>query len=182
MELEKIGDKNCWEILNLVRAHETYRGMTLNLSGAENVSSSLVRRCLSSDLGNRYYSEYYGGTKFIRQIRESSERLAMEVFNCRFASVFPLSGHMCDLAAVLGFTNVGDNVAMVSTLVGGYPFNLSIFGRKRVDLPFNEQKWNIDLTNFDRFLKDKHPSLIILGASFFLFPHPVQEICHLCCD
>ncbi|MBA7472574.1 Fluorothreonine transaldolase [subsurface metagenome] len=171
---------NLREILSLVKVHEDYRKRTLNLSAAENMASSLVRQCLASDLGNRYFSEYYGGTNFIRQIQESVKRLATEVFNCKFVSVLPVSGHMCDLAVVLGLTNIGDSVAMVPTLDGGYPFNLSIFGRTRVGLPFDEQKQNIDLAALEEFLEDKHPSLVILGASFFLFPHPVQEVSRIC--
>lgn len=168
------------EILSLIKAHEDYRQRTLNLSASENVASPLVRNVLASDLGNRYFSEYYGGTKIIRQIQKSAERLAIEVFNCRFASVFPVSGHMCDLAVVLALTNTGDNVAMVSTSVGGYPFKLSLFGRTRVDLPFDEQKQNINLSNLEEFLEDTHPRLVILGASFLLFPYPVQEVSSLC--
>ncbi len=168
------------EILSLIKAHEDYRQRTLNLCASENMASPLVRNVLASDLGNRYFSEYYGGTKFIRQIKESAESLAKEVFNCKFASVFPVSGHMCDLAAVLGLTDTGDAVAMVSTSVGGYPFKLSLFGRTRVDLPFDEQKQNIDLATLKEFLEDKHPRLVILGASFLLFPYPLQEVSRLC--
>lgn len=168
------------KIFSLIKEHEDYRKKTLNLVASENLMSPLVRQCMSSDLGNRYSSDYYGGTKFIRQIQDCAVELATEVFKCEYASVFPVSGHLCNLAAILGLTNVGDKIAMVSTTDGGYPFNLKVFGRIRLDLPFDKMNLNIDMPNIEEFLKNTNPALVMLGTSFFLFPHPVEEISKIC--
>jgi glycine hydroxymethyltransferase len=168
------------KIFSLIKEHEKYRKKTLNLVAAENLMSPLVRQCMSSDLGNRYSSAYYGGTKFIRQIHDCATELATEVFDCECASVFPVSGHLCNLAAILDLTNKGDKIAMVSTTDGGYPFNLKIFDRIRLDLPFDKMNLNIDTANIEDFLRNTNPALVMLGTSFFLFPHPVKEISKIC--
>lgn len=168
------------EIFSLIKEHEKYRKKTLNLVASENLMSPLVRQCMSSDLGNRYSSDYYGGTKFIRQIQDCAVELATEVFKCEYASVFPVSGHLCNLAAILGLTNIGDKIAMVSTTDGGYPFNLKVFGRIRLDLPFDKMNLNIDTSNIEEFLRNTNPALVMLGTSFFLFPQPVKKISEIC--
>lgn len=104
----------------------------------------------------------------------------LKCIECEYASIFAVSGHLCDLAATLGLTDVGDKIAMVSTADGGYPFNLNVFGRIRLDLPFDKTNMNIDVSNIEEFLRNNNPALVIMGTSFFLFPHPVSELSKIC--
>ncbi len=163
-------------ILEFLREHETKRSENLNLVASENVLSPLVRKALSSDMAGRYSSEFYGGNSTIRDVIGYVELQAKDLFSCEYACVAPISGNMCDLAALNVFSSIGDVVSMVSSDDGGYPFEIQYFGRKPKYLPFNHEIWNIDLEAFDEFLTEINPRLIILGASVFPYPHPISEI------
>ncbi|MHA1604441.1 MAG: hypothetical protein ACTSWF_07310, partial [Candidatus Freyarchaeota archaeon] len=86
---------------------------------SENVMSPRAREVLRSDLGHRYTSpdRFYAGTKYIDQILERGEKLAREVFGCKFADLRPLSGHVADLSLLMAFR--GKSIACISESDGG---------------------------------------------------------------
>ena len=53
-------------------------------------------------------------------------------------------------------------------------------GLKIFDIPFDYDKYNIDMDLFGNLILGIKPKLITLGASVFLFPHPVKEIKEIC--
>ncbi|MFX1252637.1 MAG: hypothetical protein ACFFCZ_13610 [Promethearchaeota archaeon] len=159
-----------------LRSHQTLRDSHLNLVASENALSPLVRNALSNDLAGRYSSEFYGGSKITRTIIEYVNELAKELFQCDFASVAPISGNMCDLAAVNSLTSVGDTVALVSMSNGGYPFQIEAFDRKVAYLPFDEEKWNLKYTELEQFYEIHTPKLTILGASAFIYPYSIPKV------
>ncbi len=135
--------------------------------------SARARKALASDLESRYHSEWYGGTKVIRKIISEVGKTACRVFRCRNAIVTPLSGNLCDLGMILAFTRPGDSVAMMPISSGGYPLDVGLFGRKRVDLPVKPGTYEIDET---RLSAAPRANLVIAGSSFIPFPHPVREM------
>ncbi|MGQ9722042.1 MAG: hypothetical protein ACUVXA_12050 [Candidatus Jordarchaeum sp.] len=168
-------------IEELVRKHEEWRSNCINLIPSENAMSPKAHTALNSDLGHRYTSpdKFYTGTKYIDQIIEEGERLAKEVFRCKFADLRPLSGHVADLALLMAFR--GKSMACVNDLEGGYPGISkdnapSVLGIKVHYLPYNQEEANIDLEGSIELIEEKKPELIILGASFIPMPYPVREI------
>lgn len=164
-------------ILDLVRRHEALRTGGINLVASENALPDEVREVLASDLQGRYHSEWYGGTRFVREIVDAVEALARELFRARHAIVSALSGNLCELATVLALTKPGDAVAMLPFSAGGYPLDLGFLGRRRVDLPARPGAFEPDP---DALPKCGDLRLLVAGASYIPFPHPLPRLMALC--
>jgi glycine hydroxymethyltransferase len=93
--------------------HEKMRGEGINLVVSENMLSQDARNALASDLAGRYCASWYGGSSMARKIVEETEALAAELFDAKYALVLPLSGNICDVAALFAFTQPGDRVAIL---------------------------------------------------------------------
>jgi len=172
------------EILGMVKHHEEWRGQEcLNLIPSENIMSPAVRSLLSSDLAHRYTSreDFYMGTKFLDEIKLYGEKIAKAVFGAETADLRPLSGHIADWIFLSTFTSPNDKMLCVSPEDGGYPGmgenGLATLRRLRVKrFPFSKEKMNIKVSEAIDILLRERPRVVVFGASFFLFPHPVQEI------
>jgi len=172
------------EIISLLEKHEEWRGQnTLNLIPSENVTSPAVRSLLSSDFGHRYTArdKFYMGTKFTDELEQYGEKLAKDVFQSQTADLRPLSGHIADLIFLACFTRPKDTFLCLSATDGGYP---GIWKQGLPDLlklkvagfPFSKEKGNIDSEKAAEWILKVKPKVIVFGASFFLFPHPLREL------
>ncbi len=164
------------EICSLIERHEDMRNGCLNLIASENVISDEAKSALSSDLSGRYHSDYYGGTTLIREMLKKTEDLAKRLFDVRYAFIKPISGNICDLNVLFSFTRPEDRVAMIPYENGGYPLGLGKFHRNRVDIPVQDDSYEIDVERTARIYERRAPDLTILGASYIPFPHPVEEV------
>jgi len=172
------------EILGMVKRHEEWRGQEcINLIPSENVMSPAVRSLLSSELGHRYTSreKFYMGTKFLDEIELYGEKVAKAVFGAETADLRPLSGHVSDWIFLSTFTSPNDKVLCISPDCGGYPGlwvnGLAALLRLRaVGFPFSKEKMNIKIGEAVDVVLRERPKVVVFGASFFLFPHPVREI------
>ncbi|UCH31969.1 MAG: hypothetical protein JSV05_00810 [Candidatus Bathyarchaeota archaeon] len=172
------------DILNLVKKHEIWREREcINLISSENVMSNQVRSLLSSKLAQRYTApdHFYMGTRFIDEIEEYGEKIAKRLFQAKIADLRPLSGHIADLIFLASFAKKGDTLMCVSADDGGYPGIWKkglpkLLGIKIEAFPFSKDKMNIQLEAATEIIEQLRPNIIILGASLFLFPHPVQKI------
>jgi glycine hydroxymethyltransferase len=171
-----------------LESHEHWRRrQCLNLIASENVTSPAVRKILGSDLGHRYTApdHFYMGCKFIDQAESIARELARDVFGSEWADVTPLSGHVADMTLISTFARRGDKILTVGTEYGGY-FGTSEVGYPRllglVNLffPFDKDQWNIDPEKTAELIANEAPRLVILGASYILFPHPVEQIAKAC--
>jgi len=178
------------DIISLIKRHEKWRGQnTLNIIPSENVMSPATRDLLSSDLGQRYSSpdRFYMGTRFLDEIQQHGEELARKVFGAETANLRPLSGHIADLAVLASFIKPKDLIMCVSTSNGGYPGIWkngcpSFLHLRIAALPFLREKMNIDLQRAENLIEQKKPRVVIFGASFFLFPHPVRALAKVAHD
>jgi len=172
------------EILNIVEAHEEWRGgKCLNLIPSENIMSPKVRELLSSDLAHRYTSmdKFYRGTRFTDEIERLGEKFAREVFGAEMADLRPLSGHIADLIFIASFAKPGHTLMCVSAENGGYPGIWkqglpSFLHLKLVEFPFSREEMNIKTEEARELILEVKPELVVFGASLFLFPHPVREL------
>jgi len=160
------------KIKELVKKHEEYKLSGINLIASENKISSAALEALASDLAGRYDDEWYGGSKYAAEICSRVEELAKKLFNAKYAFVTPLSGNMCDLAAIFSFTKAGDEIAGIPKQHGGYPFGYEKFERKFYPLPMNE--YFIAEENLQEI--DEDFPLILIASSIILFPHPLKSI------
>ncbi|HDN17586.1 MAG TPA: aminotransferase class I/II-fold pyridoxal phosphate-dependent enzyme [Candidatus Bathyarchaeota archaeon] len=172
------------DVLSYVRSHHEYRARTLNLIASENIASPTVRKILSSDLGHRYavgflYSRMYHGTRYIDRIEELVGYLARKLFRCEHVNHIPVSGTLANLIMMDACLQPGDVLAAVSVLDGGHSSFKEcsrVRGVSMVPLPFDEETYNIDVDASIKLIHRISPKLVLLGASEFLFPHPVAEL------
>jgi glycine hydroxymethyltransferase len=172
------------EILNLVRNHEKWRGkQCLNLIPSENVMSPSARALLSSELVHRYTARdrFYMGTRFTDEIEEHGGKLARQLFKAETADLRPLSGHIADLIVLANLTKPGETFICVSPDDGGYPglWKNALAGLLRVkaaSFPFSKRDMNIRIEETRKLITRVKPKLVIFGASYITFPHPVRDL------
>jgi len=168
--------------------HERWRReQCLNLIASENVTSPAVRRILGSDLGHRYTApdHFYMGCKFIDQAEDIARRLARDAFGSEWADVTPLSGHITDMTLLSAFARRGDKIMTIGTEYGGYVGTTEvgyprILGLVNLYFPFDKDRWNIQVEKTVELITNEAPRIVILGASYILFPHPVEQISKAC--
>jgi len=178
------------QVFDLVKKHERWRqDECLNLIPSENITSPAVRQLMMSDMGHRYTSQdrFYAGTRYIDDMEMLGETLAREVFKAETANLRPTSGHMSDIILLSTFAKPTEKVMTVHPLNGGYPGLsetglLRVLGLQGVYFPFDRQRMNIEVGESADLIKKTKPRIVVFGASFFLFPHPVRELLEVCRD
>jgi glycine hydroxymethyltransferase len=184
--------------LDMMRAQEKWRlEDSINLLPSENMSSPQVRALLSSDFGHRYTlpvdgvtgGEYienaYRGSKLTTEVERRAEEAARDLFKAKHACVQPIGGHIAAMIAILAMTKRGDTMCAIPPEHGGYDGYIQeyipdIYGLKSFKLPFDSDIYNLDTDAATAEIRSKKPRLVILGASFLLFPYdmkPVKEAC-----
>ena len=121
------------------------------------------------------------GTRFLDEVELYGRELAKQLFGAETADLRPLSGHIADLIALASLTKPNDCIVCVSANDGGYPGIWKqglprILQLKVEGFPFQEEEMNIDVDKAEESIKRTKPSLMIFGASLFLFPHPVHRL------
>jgi glycine hydroxymethyltransferase len=182
------------DITSLVSRHDEWRlRECINLQCSENVTSKAVRKILSSDMGHRYtlpinqdvhgsfVENAYRGTRYMDEIEALGEKLAAELFGGKFATVKPLSGHIAAMIMLTAICRKGNRMLVVDARHGGYdgylPENMAgMFGFKAGFLPFDKRRWNVDSGAAARKIRKEKPRLVVLGASFILFPYDIRPI------
>jgi glycine hydroxymethyltransferase len=179
-------DENIEFLRGKAREHATWFSRSLPMIASENVMSPLARSFMHSDLADRYAEgrprkRYYQGVKFIDDIEERVEKLAREVFRCRFANVQPISGTVANLAAVFALGKPGDGIATVDVKEGGHISSaqfgaVGLRGLVNVTIPFDRKDACVDVDGAAKVIREKKPKIVLLGMSVFPFPAPVKEL------
>jgi glycine hydroxymethyltransferase len=187
-------------VLEFTQRHEKWRSNDcINLITSENVTSEAVRQLLASDFGHRYtlplnmdihgvfVENAYRGTRYIDQVESYGEKLAQEVFGCGFSSLKPLSGHISSILMILSCCEKEETIMTIRPEDGGYdgyaPENVpQMLGLKCEYLPFDSTAGNIDYDLAAEMIRDVSPSLVVVGASFFLFPYDLKALREACND
>ncbi len=172
----------------IIAAHNRFRRETLNLQASENYLSERVRNALASDMASRYSMVFdsrvhgayvhnaYGGAKFQEEITEYASSLASKVFGFKYVNVKPISGHIAAMTVLLTLTKKGDKIMAIAPEKGGYdgysqPYMPDMFGLEYHELNVSEHR-EIDVSGIEKV----RPALIILGASYILFPYNLKEV------
>ncbi|MCC6031633.1 MAG: serine hydroxymethyltransferase [Pyrobaculum sp.] len=178
------------DIIDVVIRHNVWRRQeTINLIASENVMSPLAELLYLNDLSGRYAEgtvgqRYYQGTKFVDVLEDALSRRFAKVLGASFVDVRPISGTIANLATYLALVPEGGVVASLPVKYGGHISHNTVGGLKAlrlkaVDLPWNMENFNVDVDAARKVIEEKKPNLIILGASLYLFPHPVKEIAEI---
>ncbi|MGQ4914649.1 MAG: serine hydroxymethyltransferase [Candidatus Asgardarchaeia archaeon] len=186
------------KIFELLQLHHSWMQKTINLIASENIPSPAVREAIVTDLGNRYAEGWpgervYAGCKYLDEIEIIAQELTKELFKAGFADVRPISGVVANLVVYTAFTNPGDRMMALSIPTGGHISMArsklwgtagKVHGLDVQYFVFDEKEFTIDVDKTIKKVKKmeaegKHIHFYMLGASVFLFPHPVKEISEL---
>jgi len=175
------------DVLRLVGEHHRWRRFeTLNLIPSENVMSPLAEYVYMNDMECRYAegtrgSRYYQGVKYIDELEHLLTQIMSDLFRAEFTDVRPISGTIANMAAYAALTEPGDTILSVPLNAGGHISHKNvgapgIMRLRVVDLPWNNEEFNIDVDSSIKLIRELKPRLVILGGSVYLFPHPVREL------
>jgi len=183
------------DILGIVQSHESWRGDCLNLIASENILSQAVRASLDNDLVQRYgdyvgrdlTNRKYRGNRHLQKVEDMVADLTGEVFHATQVELRAISGHVAGIAVIAALAKAGDVVLELGRDGGGHRLASKLAAAPLVDLdvrflPFDPDRFNVDVPRAIDLIHQTEPSLVILGSSTFLFPHPVAEIAEALAD
>jgi len=179
--------KDVVDIIETTIRHNVWRrSETINLIASENVMSPLAELLYMNDLAGRYAegtvgNRYYQGTKYVDVLEDALSKRFAKALDAAFVDVRPISGTVANLATYFALVPEGGTVASLPVKYGGHISHNTVGGLKAlrlksVELPWDMESFNIDVDAARKVIEEKRPNLIILGASLYLFPHPVKEI------
>ncbi len=172
-----------------VKDHHEFFGSSIPLIASENVTSMAVRRFYLSDFGCRYAEgkvgkRFYQGCMYIDVVEDVAIKLTKMLFNSEHVNVQPISGVTANIAAFFALAKPGDKVFSLSVPCGGHISHhrfsaAGIRGVEVVNYPFDMENLNIDVDKTRKLALKEKPKVFVLGASLYLFPHPVEEIAEI---
>lgn len=181
------------QLLDLYEAHQALRQNSINLLPSENAISSIAKKFLESDMGQRYFFKdpfkgengityAYSGTENIEKILELGENTARNLFSAKYVSLYPVSGHQANLAVLFAFTKPGDNIMVFDSKFGGYPgldkdklpkyLNLNVYFIQN-DI---ENPELIDYPATYRLIEKIKPKVVIYSSAHTLFPIDIKGL------
>jgi glycine hydroxymethyltransferase len=184
----------------LVKAHDTWRSLRcINLIPSENAMSPDARALLSSDLATRYslplnmevhgvvVENAYRGVRYSEELSVMVNDLAGRTLGAKHAFLDPLSGHLAAMLMLLATCKKGDLLLCPDSRNGGYDgycvgYLPDILGLRVCYLPYNEKEGTVDAEAAADEVRRKRPALVVLGASYIPFQHPVRELSDACED
>ena len=165
------------EIAQAVRDEVDRQNTGLELIASENFVSAAVLEVMGSALTNKYAEgypgrRYYGGCEFVDVAEQLAIDRAKALFGADHANVQPHSGAQANMAVYFshlkpGDTVLGMNLAHGGHLTHGHPLNFS--GQLYEIVPYGVRREDeqIDYEELARLAHDRHPKLIVVGASAY---------------
>jgi glycine hydroxymethyltransferase len=175
------------EIIELTINHNTWRKFqTINLIASENVMSPLALAAYVSDMMHRYaegkpFKRYYQGTRYVDEVEVRVMKLMGELLGGAYVDPRPISGTVANATVYRTVTKCGDK-AVVAPVQAGAHVSHTRFGTlgglciEHIEMPYDAENMNVDVDKAVKMIEEVKPSLVILGGSVYLFPHPVKEI------
>lgn len=157
-----------------------------NLNPATNVMNPRAEAALAAGLGSRPSLGYPGdkyemGLEAIEEIEVIAAELAAKVFGARYAEIRVGSGALANLYGFMALTKPGDPIIAPSADIGGHVTHhgdgcAGLYGLITHNAPVNPDSYTVDLNKLRDLAHKTNPSLITIGGSLNLFPHPVAEV------
>lgn len=157
-----------------------------NLNPAANVMNPRAEALLASGLSSRPSLGYPGdkyetGLEATEEIEVIAAELCAEVFNARYAEIRVASGAMANLYAFMACCKPGDAIIVPPASIGGHVTHhldgcAGLFGLSIHEAPVDASVFTIDVDGLRELAKKVKPSLITLGGSLNLLPHPVAKV------
>ncbi|WP_338600669.1 serine hydroxymethyltransferase [Sulfolobus tengchongensis] len=179
--------KELEKVLEITREQNIWRRtQTLNLIASENVMSPLAESVYMSDFMSRYaegkpYKRYYQGTKYVDEIETFAMELMNEITNSKDCDLRPTSGTIANAAVFRVLAEPGDKALIAPVQAGAHVSHtkfgtLGALGIQHIEMPFDEEKINVDVDKAIKMIEEVKPKFVVLGGSLYLFPHPTKEL------
>lgn len=177
------------DILSITRRHNRWRKYeTINLIASENAMSPLATSAYLSDMMHRYaegkpFKRYYQGTRYVDEIEVRVMKLMGELLQADYVDPRPISGTTAN-ASVFRVLGKCGSKAVIAPVQAGAHVSHTKFGTlgalciEHIEMPYDHEQMNIDVDRAVKLIEEVKPSFVVLGASVYLFPHPVKEIAH----
>ncbi|MDP8003175.1 MAG: serine hydroxymethyltransferase [Caldisphaera sp.] len=159
---------------------------TINLIASENVMSPLALTVYMSDFMHRYaegkpFKRYYQGTKYSDELEVMANELMGKLLHIDMVDIRPLSGTIANASVFRILAQPGEEAVIAPVQAGAHVSHtkfgtLGALGIKQVDLPYDEERMNVDIDRAIKIIEQVKPKFAVLGGSVYLFPHPVKEI------
>ncbi|RLG77160.1 MAG: serine hydroxymethyltransferase [Thermoprotei archaeon] len=174
-------------IVEITRSHNRWRRFEcINLIASENVMSPLAEAAYFTDMMHRYAEgkpgkRYYQGNIYTDEIEFLVMDLMKRLFEVEYVEPRPISGTIANAIVFRNFAGPGDKALIAPVQAGAHVSHtkfgtLGALGIQQVELPFDEENWNIDVDRAVKLIREVKPKFVTLGASVYLFPHPTKEI------
>ena len=157
-----------------------------NLNPATNVMNPRAEAMLSAGLGSRPSLGYPGdkyemGLEAIEEIEVIAAELCAEAFQAQYAEIRVPSGAIANLYGFMAICKPGDTIIVPPATIGGHVTHHSagaagLFGLNIIEAPISADGYTIHVDQLASLVKKTRPTLITVGGSLNLFPHPVTAI------
>jgi len=162
----------------------------LNLNPATNIMNPRAEAMLSAGLGSRPSLGYPGdkyemGLEAIEQIEVVAAELAAEVFDASYAEIRVPSGAIANLYAFMATCEPGEVIIAPPVSIGGHVTHhaggsAGMYRLRTVDAPVHPGTFTVDVDAVRELAHEHRPSMITIGASINLYPHPVAALREIC--
>jgi len=174
-------------VLELTRAHNRWRRLeTINLIPSENVMSPLAEAAYMTDMMHRYAEgkpkkRYYQGLTYVDEVELLVMELMSRLFKVRYVEPRPISGTIANATVFRVLGKPGDKALIAPVQAGAHVSHtrfgtLGALGIEHVEMPFDQDKWNVDVDKAVKMIESVRPAFVTLGGSVYMFPHPTREI------
>ncbi|HDN75769.1 MAG TPA: serine hydroxymethyltransferase, partial [Acidilobales archaeon] len=124
---------------------------------------------------------YYQGNIYTDEVELYAMELMSELLKVRYVELRPISGTIANAIVFRNLANPGDKALIAPVQAGAHVSHtkfgtLGALGIEHIELPFNQEEWNIDIDKAVKMIREVKPKFVTLGASVYLFPHPTKEI------
>ncbi len=159
---------------------------TINLIASENIMSPLALTVYVSDFMNRYaegkpFKRYYQGTKYSDELEVMANELMGKLLHTDMVDIRPISGTIANASVFRILAEPGEQAVIAPVQAGAHVSHtkfgtLGALGIKQIELPYDEERMNVDIDKAVKVIDQVKPKFAVLGGSVYLFPHPVKEI------
>jgi glycine hydroxymethyltransferase len=158
----------------------------INLNPATNVMNPRAEAALAAGLGSRPSLGYPGdkyemGLEAIEQIEVIAAELAAEIFQAKYAEIRVPSGAIGNLYAFMVCCKPGNAIIVPPPSVGGHVTHhdagaAGLYGLKIHHAPVAVDGYSVDVEGLAALADAVRPTLITIGGSLNLTPHPVAAV------
>jgi len=179
--------KEVIDVLRIVANHNKWRRYEcINLIASENAMSPLAEAAYLTDMMHRYAEgkprkRYYQGTRYVDDAEILAMNLMSELTGAKFVDLRPISGTIANAVVFRVLGEPGDRALIPPVQAGAHVSHtkygtLGALGIQQIEMPFNMEEFNIDVDKAVKMIEEIKPKFIVLGASLYLFPHPIKEL------